>query len=215
MTDMGTTPIPGYAALKRKADAFSVSLTSMRKQLKISSDFCTIDVVYIDECGQKVTERYGDVAAKKRTESTTAVGSPQRSAKTPNEVLKTAAFGAWQKLEHDLGGGDAVLMLCQTWISDTKGDTKAKSNFAQSLMWHYANDHMNALEKMKITTGTTAVELFDTFATYKAFLIKAKAALAKEQSLAASVHGHASASDSGADSGARDGSPFTGRESSE
>ena len=47
-------------------------------------------------------------------------------------------------------------------------------------MWHYYK-HTNELERNKIKAGPTAQELFDTFASYKAFLLKAKTTLQELQ----------------------------------
>ena len=57
-------------------------------------------------------------------------------------------------------------------------DADAKSNFTQSLMWRFYKE-TNELERTEIKADTTADALFDTFASYKAFLAKAKETLTK------------------------------------
>ena len=176
MADPRTIPVQGVKALERRAVAFNTALTSLRKKRKeLGGGFSEVTVEWVDMCGQKVTERFGEEhhAKKKKTVGACIINPvPNNRPATAIDILKTASFGACHTLACDLGGKDAVYELCRAWMKDAD----IKSNFAQSLVWHYYK-HTNELERNKIKAGTTAQELFDTFASYKAFLLKAKTTL--------------------------------------
>ena len=116
--------------------AFNTALTSLRKKRKELGDgFSEVTVEWVDMCGQKVTERFGEEhhAKKKKTVGACIISpGPNNRPATTIDIIKTASFGACHKLACDLGGKDAVYELCRAWMKDAN----IKSNFAQSLVWH-------------------------------------------------------------------------------
>ena len=179
MSSGGHVTVGGLSILKHNLDAYAEAYKALSAAVKAKAaseiTHCDVRTVSID--GSVKVERYSELGNPAKKQKTTAktTGTPLAERSGPS-LLKSKAFGGWDKITIDVGGHTNVVKLCQLLLGDEK-----KENHGQALMWHIYKSCLNELERQKIVAGTTAA-IFDTFKNYKLFLVTAKARLESRES---------------------------------